>query len=149
MFLISHRGNIIGRDVLKENSPEYIENAILKGYDVEIDLRFIGNTYILGHDHGQYEIEYNWLLKYYIKLWIHCKNIPCAYELSKTKVFNFFYHDRDEITLTSRGYLWTYPNKQLTPNSISVLPENSNTNKSNLLSCAGICSDFISDYEVK
>ena len=34
-----------------------------------------------------------------------------------------FEHQEDDVTLTSEGYIWTYPNKQLTDNSIAVLPE--------------------------
>ena len=37
MILISHRGNIDGKIVERENHPEYIDEAIALGYDVEID----------------------------------------------------------------------------------------------------------------
>ena len=40
MKLIAHRGNIDGPNPSKENHPEYIESAIVDGYDVEIDLRY-------------------------------------------------------------------------------------------------------------
>jgi len=38
MILISHRGNINGRLESYENAPNYIDSAISKGYDVEIDI---------------------------------------------------------------------------------------------------------------
>ena len=36
--LISHRGNLHGKFASLENSPEYIEEAIDKGFDTEIDV---------------------------------------------------------------------------------------------------------------
>ena len=38
MRLISHRGNINGIESVHENNPNYIENAIMLGFDVEIDM---------------------------------------------------------------------------------------------------------------
>ena len=40
MLLISHRGNLNGPDKKFENHPKYIQNAIKKGFDVEIDIYF-------------------------------------------------------------------------------------------------------------
>ena len=38
MKLISHRGNLNGRIPERENHPDYIDEAIEAGYDVEIDI---------------------------------------------------------------------------------------------------------------
>ena len=38
MFFISHRGNINGKDINKENKPLYINQALKKGYHVEADV---------------------------------------------------------------------------------------------------------------
>ena len=62
MHLISHRGNIDGRQAEKENSPKYIEMAINKGFEVEVDVRFEKNKFFLGHDENQFEVEKNFLL---------------------------------------------------------------------------------------
>ena len=40
MKLIAHRGNIDGAKPLDENNPEYIDTAISKGYDVEVDVYY-------------------------------------------------------------------------------------------------------------
>ena len=42
MILISHRGNLNGTSPF-ENHPEYIQKALLKGFDVEIDVWFFGD----------------------------------------------------------------------------------------------------------
>ena len=39
MIFISHRGNISSKNTNRENSPEYIDEAIGQGFDVEIDVR--------------------------------------------------------------------------------------------------------------
>jgi hypothetical protein len=50
MILISHRGNINGKIVEKENHPDYIDEAINLDYDVEIDIWMIEGILMLGHD---------------------------------------------------------------------------------------------------
>jgi hypothetical protein len=62
----------------------------------------------------------------------------------KNNKLNFFWHQEDYFTLTSHGYIWTYPGNLLTKNSISVLPEWQDPELKNLdLNCYGICSDYI------
>ena len=50
---------------------------------------------------------------------------------------------------TSRNFIWTYPGKTLTENSIAVLPELNNDNSITMLpkKVLGICSDFIVYYK--
>ena len=38
MILISHRGNTNGKNINRENTKSYIDEAIAKGFDVEIDI---------------------------------------------------------------------------------------------------------------
>ena len=61
MILISHRGNINGKNTEKENHPDYIDEAITLGSDVEIDLWSIEGVLLLGHDEPQYGISQHWL----------------------------------------------------------------------------------------
>ena len=141
MLKIAHRGNINGRTDL-ENKPEYILNALSKGYDVEIDIWFTDSLY-LGHDEPQYKIEYEFLLQ--SGLWIHCKNIKALnYLKDNNNAKNYFYHNVDDVTLTSKGLFWTYPGKELTKYSIAVMPEIEYF--FNLEICLGVCSDYIINY---
>ena len=71
MILISHRGNINGPRKELENKPQYIENALKLGYDVEIDVWSIDRVFYLGHDKPQYEVS-RWFL-HNEKLWCHAK----------------------------------------------------------------------------
>lgn len=140
MLFISHRGNINGANPAKENNPQYIEEALQKNFEVEVDVRFLNNSFYLGHDNPNYKISNSFIRQK--KLWFHAKNIEALYELQKMDV-NCFWHENDAVTLTSNGFIWTYPGKQLTLNSICVLPEKANIKKFN---CAGICSDYILKY---
>jgi len=140
MVLIAHRGNIDGKSN-KENHPELINNALSKGYSVEIDLRYISDKLYLGHDNAQYKIDYSYLLN--SNLWIHCKNIEALEFLKDVKnPNNYFWHQEDDVTLTSNGFLWTYPNKSLTKYSIAVIKGSETPN----LNCFGVCSDFVSNF---
>lgn len=147
MILISHRGNINGENKLRENHPEYIDEAIYAGYDVEIDIWILNDKIFLGHDEPLYEINLDWLEDRKTKIWLHCKNIDSLL-FFKTNLyeFNYFWHETDTITLTSYNHIWAYPGKQPIKNSISVLPELHDDNTS---LCIGICSDVIEKYNKK
>ena len=54
MFFISHRGNLYGPNRKEENKIDYINEAIKKKFDVEIDLWFVKNNFYLGHDEPLY-----------------------------------------------------------------------------------------------
>jgi hypothetical protein len=139
MSYISHRGNLTGCNTGMENHPTYIDQAINRGFDVEIDIWFEGESLYLGHDNPEYEIGFDWLYERSSNLWIHCKNLR-ALEFFKSQPFNFnyFWHQEDDYTLTSKGYIWTYPGKNLTRYSISVKPNSLPEGE-----YAGVCSDSI------
>ena len=142
MILISHRGNLNGISS-RENRPGYIHNALVQDFDVEIDVWYVDGNFWLGHDIPQYKIEENFLET--PKLWCHAKNIDALYKMTSNSLIHSFWHQDDDVTLTSRGYLWTYPGKQLTEKSICVLPEFEDKKSKVILpkNVAGICSDFI------
>jgi len=145
MKLIAHRGNTNGRFESYENEPNYIDTAIKKGFDVEIDVWYVNNQIYLGHDKPEYGINFRWLRDRLNKLWIHCKNIEAVLFFKECEYdFNYFWHENDTITLTSHNFIWVYPNKQSIKNSISVLPE---LNESDTDNCIGICSDYIIKYK--
>ena len=141
MFLISHRGNTNGINKDEENQIDYIKSAISKGFDVEIDVRAYKNKLYLGHDTPEVLIDNEFLKNN--KLWCHAKDIDALNILIKLKCI-FFWHDNDDYTLTSNGYVWTFPGKKLISNSICVLPEKTKYDNFN---CAGICSDFIEKFK--
>ena len=146
---ISHRGNIDGKIESRENSPDYIEEAIKLGYQVEIDVWLVNGSWYLGHDKPEYSIRYEYLKNDF--LWCHAKNLEALSSMIKDSKIHCFWHQEDDVTLTSRNYIWTYPGKELKEKSICVMPEKSNIKpgSNKLEGCVGICSDIIKTYREK
>jgi len=142
MKLIAHRGLINGPNHHIENSKMQITIALNKGFDVEVDVWYIRDCWYLGHDMPQYQTDIEFLSQ--PKFWIHAKNIDALYQLTKTKL-NYFWHEEDKFTLTSHGYIWTYPNNQLTEHSICVMPNwhDGELQNAKIAGCYGICSDYV------
>ena len=140
MKIISHRGNINGPRKELENKPRYINQALELGYDVEIDVWWKDDGFWLGHDEPQFKVNRQFLQN--DKFWCHAKNIEGLYKMLDNNNIHCFFHQEDDVTLTSKGYILTYPNKQLTDNSIAVLPKE--LDKS--LNCYGVCTDFVTRW---
>jgi hypothetical protein len=141
MILISHRGNISGPNKLLENSPDYILQAVSK-YNVEIDVWYKESNFYLGHDEPQYLIDEEFL--FINNLWCHAKNLDGLVKLLEFNV-HCFWHQNDDVTLTSNNYIWTYPGKDISNSkAIAVMPE---LNKGwDISKAEGICSDYISNF---
>ena len=100
MFLISHRGNLSGRDVKLENNPTQIQKVLDLGYHCEIDVWYINGVFLLGHDFptiavSEYDLENS-------KLWCHAKTVESLQKMltnkwlgDKTKQ-GFYKKDRDK-----------------------------------------------------
>lgn len=149
MILISHRGNTTGKQINLENNPDYVDKTIRMGYNVEVDLWLKEDSFFLGHDEPQYEVNLDWLVARKKKLWIHCKNLN-SFDFFSThgdNTYNFFWHQEDNYTLTSNLLIWAYPNQPLSSRSIAVMPENTDYTIEQLKSCTGVCSDFIINYK--
>ena len=141
MILIAHRGNIHGPNPAQENHPDYIMDAVAKGFDVELDVRYLCGRLYLGHDEPQYEISAEFLENK--AFWCHAKDIrTLSYLATEISDIHYFFHNTDDCTLTSRGYIWTYPGKQiLCSKSIAVIPEL--IPKYDIDKAGGICSDYM------
>ena len=105
MKIISHRGNIRGPVLDKENRPSYIDCAIGSGYDVEIDVRYSEGSLWLGHDEPQYRIDHTWIEKRKAYLWLHCKDYESALECQK---YQSFCHSADPFIFTTTGHIWMH-----------------------------------------
>jgi len=145
MIIIAHRGLLEGPNKQMENHPIRIEKAIDENFNVEVDIRVIEDRYFLGHDTPDFEVGEEWL-KYIAPFsWFHCKNVDAMLKLRSVdfQYINYFWHEEDTLTLTSKGYMWVYPGKQPIKGSIAVMPELHNDEVSQ---CFGICTDYSYDY---
>lgn len=145
-LLIAHRGNIYGPNPERENKPDYIDEAIKKGVDVEIDIWYINKSLYLGHDIPETPINLDFLTERRNKLWCHAKNLDALVFLLKHNLHTFS-HDIDDYILTSKGIIWAFPGKKITPDTICVMPERTqNYSENDIKNAKGICSDYIYLY---
>jgi hypothetical protein len=142
MILISHRGNLGGPIKEQENSPEYLNKAIELGYDVEVDIWYVNHKIYLGHDFPQYEVDEDYIQGISNSAWFHCKDFQSLEFFSNSIYnYNYFWHENDRFTITSKGFIWTYPGEQTSANSVIV--DLSKNAKQNNHKCYAICSDYV------
>ena len=144
MYIISHRANLNGPNDPRENSPDLILEVLAMGFHVEVDVWYKDEKFFLGHDSPDYEIQLEFLAN--SQIWCHAKNVECLERLLSNESINCFFHDTDDVTLTSKNYMWTFPNRRLTKSSICVLPEIAEYSDSDLKICKGICTDYPIKY---
>lgn len=139
MKIISHRANLYGPDSSRENKIESINECLFLGFDVEIDVWKIKDKLFLGHDEPLQNIELEFLINK--KLWCHAKNLE-ALNFMLNYDINCFWHENDKYTITSKNIIWTFPNNELTENSVCVLPEIQQVDLQALKRAYGICTDY-------
>lgn len=147
MIFISHRANLQGQNIELENNPIQIQKCIDLGFDVEIDVWYINNKFMLGHDFPKYEVNFKYLQNN--KLWCHAKNYDALKNMINNYKINCFWHQNDDYTVTSRGFMWCYPGIKLVDNSIAVMPETTNYSFQELKRCYAICTDNPIYYKEK
>lgn len=140
MILIAHRGNTNGENVLEENKPDYVYAALTQGFDVEIDVWKINDDWWLGHDMPQYKLRSTSLLEER-KVWCHAKNLLAFCDLLKLGA-HCFWHQNDDYTLTSKQYIWTFPEKSTMIGPMIIVMK---TNDVITQQCSGICSDYVNE----
>lgn len=106
--LIAHRGNFRGKSADAENSPDYIDIALASGFHAELDVWVVNGKILLGHHKPEWEVDLDWLIERKDLLWVHCKNLDCT-AMASNAGLHWFFHDSDQITLTSKGYIWAFP----------------------------------------
>ena len=141
MKLISHRGNLNGRNPKQENHPSYIQAAIDAGYDVEVDVWYVNGEYYLGHDSPQYTVHETWLKQFKEVLWCHAKNKDALERLLHADA-HCFWHENDRWTMTSRGIVWAYPNNPMKDCILVATEEWNHQIHSPLKEIRGVCTDY-------
>jgi len=142
MKFISHRGNLTGPNPSKENSPEFILESITSGFECEIDVWYVNGKFMLGHDFPVYPIDLEFLKN--DKLWCHAKNLE-ALDIMLDNNVHCFWHENDQRTLTSRNYVWTFPNQQVCNKSVIVILTDKIT-KINM-DITGVCGDYVVNWK--
>ena len=138
-IFISHRGNLKGPSLERENTPGYIDVALAKGFLVEIDAWFVEGNWYLGHDQPEVLVSEMFFLDRRESLVVHAKNHGCYRNLIEMGS-HFFFHEFDSVILTSNLWLWSKPGASKSPDRIEVCDRNIPDDP-----CRGVCSDFIED----
>ncbi len=118
MILISHRGNFDGPDPKSENNPVQINSIMRGGFHCEVDVWYINGHFMLGHDAPTYTVKQRFLENE--KLWCHAKTLSALEKMLNNKKIHCFWHQKDDFTITSKGYIWTFPEKPICQKSIIV-----------------------------
>ncbi len=149
MFKISHRGNLDGPNSSIENCPKHIMALIRQGMQVEVDVRCSddGKTLFLGHDYAQHMVPASFLLS--PGLWCHAKDAHALVRLAELNA-HYFWHDTDDVVLTSNRIHWVHPKVDLSKfpiefikRAILVKPETSPTPQHLRDQCLGVCTDYM------
>ena len=142
MIKIAHRGIIKGPNPGGENNPIDLIGAISMGFDVEADVWLNDDGLFLGHDKPEYPIDKEFIEAIKKEAWFHCKNLEALNYFTNTiPDAKFFWHQNDDYTLTSNGYIWTYPGKPITNKSIVVLLEP--TDLTLFEEAYGVCTQYL------
>lgn len=161
MRLIAHRGNLAGPKPSLENNPTYLREAEARGFEVEVDLWYVDGTFYYGHDAPNRDWPAAVADLQSDRRWCHAKSIDTIEALLRIDAWmiNSFFHSDDDATITTKGFLWTLPGRQLTKRSICVMPEHNHAWANDCLpimgslwdgliapivatGCAGICTDY-------
>ena len=105
MRLIAHRGNTDGEKKKYENDPNYLNKAIEKGFEVEIDIFSKNSEWYFGHDEPTHKIGSTKNLKSFInnrenKMWFHCKNSEAL-----EKMYNMSKEEREKLGDAGRQHV--------------------------------------------
>lgn len=143
MLIISHRSNLYKPDKNRENRPECIKECLDLGLDCEIDCWLIKDKFYLGHDTPIYPVNLEFLSQK--GLWAHCKDLSSLYTLLSYPNIICFFHQNDDLTLTSNRLIWHHANtdrSKITNKSVIVL-----RNYETIIGPVyGICTDYPLEY---
>lgn len=147
---ISHRGNLDSVIPEKENKPSYIDEALALGYDVELDVRAFGTSLYLGHDHGDYIIDLEWLLERKDHIWVHTKNFQALRHLIDEDLKVFYHQKENHSIINNCNIIWTHELSEACEKSIiPLLSLMDIENYDGTMVLYGICSDFITSIRKK
>lgn len=148
MIRIAHRGNVNGpqESPHTENEPYRLVGAIARGFDVEVDVWYVDGEILLGHDEPNHLVDRQFIQDIGDNAWFHCKNVE-ALEMfiNDLPYLRYFWHETDKHTLTSDGYIWTYPGNKITNKSILVYLGKPDLTKFEVMPHA-ICSDYVGEF---
>lgn len=137
-IIISHLGNISGRNPEKENQLKYLQTALDAGWHVCAEVVFTNGAFLLPSAGGfQYAPPAFFSRQ---RVWSRCHDADTLDALCNIGAHAFIAGNA-ELTLTSHQFIWTLPPRELSPRSIAVYPELADANWLLDFEPAGLCSN--------
>jgi hypothetical protein len=123
VILIAHRGNLFGRVPERENTPEYLNEAIHLGYHVMVDAWYHEGCFWFGERKPIWKPHLDWLPYASNSVLLRARN-PEALLAAAEQGLNVFWHQTDSYALTSWGDLLGFYGAPSSGNSfVYVIPE--------------------------
>jgi hypothetical protein len=120
MIKIAHRGNYDGRNVDRENTPDYVNEAISAGYNVLVDAWLIDKEWMLGADFPLHKVHLSFFER--PEVWVRARNLVGYVSLFHNHTAHVFWQHKDDFTFTSKCIKWANKNI-LTHDGVMVFPE--------------------------
>lgn len=142
-IIISHLGNIAGRQPKQENRFKYLKAALDAGWHVCADVVFYQGGFLLPYDGGFNPAPPSFFSNQ--RVWSRCYNADTLDALCNIGAHAFM--DAEHMpTLTSSQFIWTPANRELSPRSIAYLPEMAEPTWLDSYEPAGLCSNEPASY---
>lgn len=142
-IIISHLGNIRGRQPEQENTLPYIQQALKEGWHVCVDVCFRNGGFLLPHEKGFHVAPPALLSKQ--RVWCRAFDPETMDALCNINAHCFLV-SRDFMSLTSSQFIWTLPPHNLVARSIAVYPEFAEPDWLENFEPAGLCSNEPARY---
>lgn len=142
-IIISHLGNINGRNPAEENKRPYIEKALAAGWHVCVDVVFHCGNFILPFDGGFHHMPPAMLSKQ--RVWCRAYD-PATLDALCNVGAHSFMDAANTAVLTSAQFIWTPPGIELSPRSIACFPEDATPDWLDNYEPAGLCSNAPARY---
>lgn len=146
MIKIAHRGNYAGRVIKRENTPDYVQEAIDAGYNVMVDAWLLDREWYLGYMFPITVVDKEFFER--PEIWVHAMNLVGYVSLYNNPKVHVFWHNKDDFAITSKGIKWANTGI-ITHDGVMFKPECSHISTTALqehtVSPLGICSD---DFEL-
>lgn len=142
-IIISHLGNLDGRQPEHENTLPYIQATLKRGLHVCLDIVFQHGKFLLPSAGGLAPVPPAFFSNQ--KVWCRALDASTLDALCDINAHTIPASTAD-IVLTSAQFLWTLPPAELTPRSIAVFPELADSAWVADNEPAGVCTNHPETY---
>jgi hypothetical protein len=142
-IIISHLGNIDGREPEQENTLAYIKKALAAGWHVCVDVLYRNGAFVLPSPRGFQPIPPALLSNQ--RVWARTFDAETIDGLCTVKA-HCVIATNAPITLTSEQFIWTLPPTTLVDRSIAVFPEIADPTWLGEYAPAGVCTNHPAQY---